>query len=149
MNGVTRRKMRGTLRPIFRPHGEKHPMATFTDYLKQIEDLQRKAETARKEEVAAVVADIKAKIRAFGLTAADLGLTVRAARPGPPRAAAAKPAGGGRKARAAKTAKGRGAKRRIKYRGPGGEAWSGVGRKPKWVEAALAAGRSLAEFEVK
>jgi DNA-binding protein H-NS len=40
-------------------------------------------------------------------------------------------------------------KRRIKYRGPAGQAWSGVGRKPLWVAEALAAGRSLEDFAVQ
>jgi DNA-binding protein H-NS len=40
----------------------------------------------------------------------------------------------------------KGVKRRVKFRGPDGQAWSGVGRKPVWVVEALAAGRSLEEF---
>ncbi|MFM2445594.1 MAG: histone family, partial [Pseudomonadota bacterium] len=35
-----------------------------------------------------------------------------------------------------------------KFRGPGGETWAGRGRKPKWLEKALAAGRSLEEFRI-
>lgn len=127
-------------------------MSNYQEYLRQIEELTRKAESARKEETASVIADIKAKIKAFGLTAADLGLAERKrGRPGRPAAAAAgakapakKPAA--RKVRAGAQA---GVKRKIKYRGPQGQAWSGVGRKPVWVTEALAAGRTLQEFAVE
>ena len=38
----------------------------------------------------------------------------------------------------------------VKYRGPNGEGWSGGrGRKPRWVTEALAAGKSLSDFEIK
>ncbi|RYX90588.1 MAG: H-NS histone family protein, partial [Bradyrhizobiaceae bacterium] len=37
-----------------------------------------------------------------------------------------------------------------RYRGPAGETWSGGrGRKPRWVSEALAAGKSLSDFEIK
>ena len=64
-----------------------------------------------------------------GITAADLKLTVRGAGKRAVSAPAAKPA--------------------VKYRSPTGETWSGGrGRKPRWVNEALAAGKSLSEFEV-
>ena len=38
----------------------------------------------------------------------------------------------------------------AKYRSPTGETWSGGrGRKPRWVTEALAAGKSLTDFEIK
>jgi DNA-binding protein H-NS len=33
-----------------------------------------------------------------------------------------------------------------KYRGPGGETWTGRGLKPKWMEAALKDGKKLDDF---
>jgi len=127
-------------------------LSNYQEYLKQIEELTKKAESARKEETASVIADIKAKIKAFGLTAVDLGLAERKrGRPGRAAGAAAaakapakKP--GARKARSGSQA---GVKRKIKYRGPQGQAWSGVGRKPVWVTDALAAGRTLQDFAVE
>ena len=52
-------------------------MSNYQEYLKQIDELSKKAEAARKEELSAAISDIKAKIKAFGLTAADLGLEPR------------------------------------------------------------------------
>jgi len=34
----------------------------------------------------------------------------------------------------------------VRYRGPGGETWSGRGRMPKWLQALEAEGRSREEF---
>jgi len=128
-------------------------MSTYHDYLKQIEELRGKAESARREETAAVIADIKAKIKLYGLSAQDLGLGEKKSRGRPAKAAPAeKPAAAaakkpGRKARGGTAQKG--VKRRIKYRGPEGQPWTGVGRKPGWVVAALAEGKTLADFEIK
>lgn len=41
-----------------------------------------------------------------------------------------------------------GSKRPIKYRGPNGEAWTGVGAKPRWLRPLLDQGRALDEFRV-
>ena len=77
-----------------------------------------------------VIADIKEKMQAYGLTGSDIGL------------------GGGLKRRknpssGSKTAP------VIKYRGPNGETWSGGrGRKPNWVVEMLAAGKSLDDYAV-
>jgi DNA-binding protein H-NS len=123
---------------------------SYHDYLKQIDDLRSKAESARREETAAVIADIKAKIKLYGLSAQDLGLGEKKPRGRPAKAAPAEKAAAkkpGRKPKAASSQKG--VKRRIKFRGPDGQAWSGVGRKPGWVTDALAGGKALADFEVK
>ena len=83
------------------------------------------AEQMRQKEISDVVADIKEKMKAYGLTAQDLGLS-----------------GGSRKP----SAKSSGSKT-IKYRGPNGETWSGGrGRKPLWVTAALKAGKKIEDF---
>jgi DNA-binding protein H-NS len=135
-------------------------MSNYHDYLKQIEELTKKAETARREETTAVIADIKQKIKQFNLTAADIGLAAREPRAAKGAAAKAGPAKSGAPAKAAGRKRGpgrpagtasaqKGVKRRIKYRGPAGQAWSGVGRKPIWVAEALAAGRSLEDFAVQ
>ena len=124
-------------------------MSNYQEYLKQIEELTKKAETARKEEVSAAIADIKAKIKAFGLTAADVGLEPKKPREAAKAAAPAKAAakkGPGRKAGPSAQ---KGVKRKIKYRGPAGQPWSGVGRKPVWVVEALASGKALEEFAVQ
>ena len=65
-------------------------MPTYKELQDQIEDLQRQAAAARKEELATTIRDIRRKIAEFGLTAADIGLA-------PPAAGAAR--GRGRKGR--------------------------------------------------
>jgi len=94
-------------------------MATYKELLAKAEALMVQAEQKRKEELASVVAEIKAKMKEYGLSVADLGGK------GTGKAAA------GRKSPA-------------KYKGPNGELWSGgPGRKPEWVKQVLAAGKSL------
>lgn len=90
--------------------------------------LRRQAEGIRNSERAAVIDELVKKIAEYGLTAADLKLSARVGR--------------GKKTVTSTKAP-------AKYRGPNGEEWSGGrGRKPAWVTAALAAGKSLSEFEV-
>jgi DNA-binding protein H-NS len=102
-------------------------MATYSELVNQAQALMAQAEQVRKQELAAVIADIKAKMKEYGITVADLG-TVSAAP---------------RKAGAAKT------KGAPKYRGPNGETWSGgPGRKPDWVRNVLAAGQNIEDYAI-
>jgi DNA-binding protein H-NS len=95
----------------------------------QIAQLRKQAEELRNQERAGVIEELRKKIAEFGLTAADLKLAAR----GGKRSVAAAPA-----------------KAAAKYRSPTGETWSGGrGRKPRWVTEALAAGKSLSDFEIK
>ncbi|MEN9313775.1 MAG: hypothetical protein RIS35_168 [Pseudomonadota bacterium] len=134
-------------------------MSNYIEYMKQIDELTKKAEAARKEERGAAIADIKAKIKAFGFTADELGLVEKAPRGRPPadgpgrgagkKAAAKKADGPGRAVgRKGKPSPLKGVKRKVKYRGPAGQPWSGVGRKPVWVTEAIAAGKTLESFAV-
>jgi DNA-binding protein H-NS len=108
----------------------------------QIAELQAKAEAIRKQEVDAVVAKIKDAIAHYGLTAADLGLSVSA--PKAPKAPkAGKP---GRKPGAKAAAK---PARAAKYTDGQGRTWSGMGKRPDWFKAALAAGKTAEELLVK
>ena len=86
---------------------------------KQIADAQR---GARSE----AVAQVRALMAQYGLTLADIGGKGASA----PRAATSK-------------------KVAAKYRDPAtGATWSGRGLQPNWLKAALASGRSLADFSV-
>ncbi len=121
-------------------------MASYKELKSQAEDLMRQAEAARKAETGAAVAEIKAKMSAYGITLADLGGKARAAKGR--KAKAAKPA------KAAKGAMGKVSKPRkpvaAKYRNAAtGEAWSGRGRVPKWLVALEGAGHKREEFAVK
>lgn len=110
---------------------------TYAQIQKQIEGLQKEAEKLRRGEVDAVVARIKEAIAVYGLTAEDLGLA-RA-----PKAAKVAKAVKPRRARAAAPQA-----RTAKYRDPDGNEWSGRGPRPKWLRAAIEAGRSIDEFAV-
>jgi len=98
-------------------------MATYKELKAQAEVLLQQAETARRAEIAAVVAEIQARMKEYGITLVDLK--------------------GG-----AKKAKSRGAVA-AKYRNPAtGESWSGRGRAPRWLADELAEGRAKDEFLV-
>ena len=101
-------------------------MATLQELLAQKAALERQIDEARREDRAAAIAQVKALMAQHGLTPTDLvGKAV------PARSA------------------GTGGKVAAKYRNQEtGETWSGRGLKPKWLTAALAAGRSLADFAI-
>lgn len=98
----------------------------------QIALLRKQAEELRNQERAGVIEEVRRKIAEYGLSASDLKLAAR---------------GGSGRRNAAPAAS---AKAAAKYRSPTGETWSGGrGRKPRWVTEALAAGKSLSDFEIK
>lgn len=100
-------------------------MATYSELMAQAQALMSQAEQARKSELASVIADIKAKMKQYGISVADLGGA----------SSATKKAG---KSKAA-----------AKYRGPQGELWAGgPGRKPEWVRAVLASGKSIEDYRI-
>jgi DNA-binding protein H-NS len=102
-------------------------MATYVELKAQAEALLAQAEQVRKQELANVVQEIKAKMKEHGLTVADLST----------------PAAGGRKSGGSKSAA------PAKYRGPNGETWAGgLGRKPEWVRAILAQGKSIEDYRI-
>jgi len=120
-------------------------MATYLELKGQAEDLLRQAESVRKAEIGAAIADIKAKMTAYGITLEDLGGRKRVAKGRKPKTAIpAKP--GKTKAKPAKARKPVAAK----YRNADtGETWSGRGKPPKWLAAMEAAGRKREEFAVQ
>lgn len=110
-------------------------MATYLELVAQAEKLMQEAEQVRQKEVDDVIADIKEKIRNYGLTAQDLGL-----------AAASGPGRRGRPAGKSNS----GGKSAALYRGPEGQTWGGGrGRKPQWVVEALKSGKTLDDLRVK
>lgn len=115
-------------------------MARLQELLAKKASLDREiAETQRKERSAAID-HIRTLMDQYGIVAADL--SGRAKRRGRPPAAAGKTGG----VRASKL---KGKKVPPKFRNKAtGEAWSGRGLKPKWLTAALAAGKKLSDFAV-
>ncbi len=121
-------------------------MATYVELKEQAEDLMRQAEAARKSEIGSAIADIKAKMAAYGITLDDLGGKAKAAR-------GRKPKVGKAAGKAAKPAKAKPAKARkpvaVKYRNAEtGETWTGRGKPPTWLKAQEGAGRKREEFLV-
>ena len=101
-------------------------MATYIELKQQAEALLAEAEIVRKQEITEVVQGIKAQMKEYGLTVADLGGSAST---------------GQRKvAKTKSTAP-------AKYRGPNGELWAGgLGRKPEWVRVIQAEGKNIEDF---
>ena len=103
-------------------------MATYLELKQKAEKLMAEAEQMRVQETGEVIADIKEKIKAYGLQAQDLGFAGTARKRAP--------AGAGKS-------------NTVKYRNATSQTWSGGrGRKPQWVTDALKAGRKIEDFAV-
>lgn len=88
---------------------------SYKDYQKEIAELQKKAEEARRSELAGAIAQIKSLMKQFNLTIKDLKL------------------------KDGKLSKGAGKSVAAKYRDPvSGETWTGRGRTPAWAAQAKA-----------
>jgi DNA-binding protein H-NS len=108
----------------------------------EIARLEKEAKAIRDAEVGEVVAKMKAAIKHYGLTAADLGLAPRAGAMAP-KATTKAGKRGAPKGKASKTA------RPVKYRDDAGNRWVGHGKRPKWFVDALAAGKTAEDLLVK
>lgn len=113
---------------------------SYAQIVKQIKALEAEAEKARRTEIDGVITRIREAIQFYNLSAADLGLSVKAKAEGPKADAPAK-----RKKRkaAAKTPA------VAKYGDGQGNTWVGRGKRPQWLRDALAAGKQLSDFEIK
>jgi DNA-binding protein H-NS len=102
--------------------------ASLNDLIAQRAALDKQIADTQREERGDAIQKIRALMDEYGLTLADVGGK------GPK-------TGGMPKKSTGKVA--------AKYRNKAtGESWSGRGLKPKWLTAALAAGRSIGEFAV-
>jgi DNA-binding protein H-NS len=102
-------------------------MSNLADLMAQKAALEKKIAEAQTQERAAAITQIKGLMAQYGLSLADLGGKSAPAKAGPRK----------------------GSKVAVKYRDPAsGNAWSGRGLKPKWLQAALAQGRKLSDFAV-
>lgn len=101
-------------------------MSSYQEILSQIEDLKRKAEDVRQQEMAGAIAEIKRLMSQFGISSDDLGFTGRGAAKGKSRGIVA-----------------------AKYRDPvSGKTWTGRGRRPAWVVDLEAAGKKLDDCKI-
>jgi len=106
-------------------------MASYQDILKQIDQLTKEAEKLRQTEIAAAIADIKAKMAQHGIRVSD----IVGKEPG---------------TRSVGKRVSTGSKKKVapKYRGGNGELWTGRGRRPAWVEAELSSGKSMEDLAI-
>lgn len=101
-------------------------MASYSELMAQAQSLMAQAEQARKSELAEVIAGIRNQMKQYGITTADLGGATGAKKSGKSKSSAP-----------------------AKFRGPNGELWAGgPGRKPEWVRAVLASGKSIEDFRI-
>jgi DNA-binding protein H-NS len=101
-------------------------VASLQELIAQKEALEREIERTKKRDRSEGIAKIRALMDEYGLTTADLSTKA-----------------------AAKTRGGKGNKVAPKYRNAAtGDSWSGRGLQPKWLKAALGAGRKLADFKI-
>jgi DNA-binding protein H-NS len=101
-------------------------MATLSELLAQKAALEKQILETQREERSAAVAKVRAVMAEYGLTLADISTRAASA---PGRKSSGKVA--------------------AKYRDPAtGDSWSGRGLQPKWLKAAVASGRSVADFAV-
>jgi len=99
-------------------------MASYQELMAQIEGLKRQAEDARKQEMAGAIAEIKRMMGEFGIDPSDLF-----------------PSRGGKAKRASSGI--------VKYRDPvSGRGWSGHGRRPDWVAALAAQGKTIEDCRI-
>ena len=101
-------------------------MASLQELIAQKEALEREIELAKKQDRSEAISKVRALMAEYGLSVSDLSTK------NPP-----------------KVKVGTGSKVAAKYRNSAtGDAWSGRGLQPKWLKAALSAGRKIEEFAV-
>jgi DNA-binding protein H-NS len=99
-------------------------MASLQDLLDRKAALEKEIEATRRQEKADAISKVRALMSEYGLSAADLSTKGTA-----------------------KSSGGKGSKVAVKYRNKAtGDTWSGRGLQPKWLKAALAAGRKIEDF---
>ncbi|MDP3131887.1 MAG: H-NS histone family protein [Burkholderiaceae bacterium] len=97
-------------------------MSNYMELRAKAEAMLAEAEVLRKQEIAGVIHEIKAKMKEYGISAEDLGAGSTSVR---------------------KSVKSKSVAP-SKYRGPNGELWAGgLGRKPEWVREILSKGGSM------
>lgn len=111
---------------------------SLTPYQKALHDIEaakEKAEELRRQEVDAVIQDMKVKIALYAITAKDIGLEMTGV------VAPKKPRPG-----MEQTGKDLRSNVKPKYRSEEGDEWSGRGKAPGWVTQHILLGRGIDEL---
>jgi DNA-binding protein H-NS len=120
-------------------------MKSLIEIQNEIESLTAQAKELRAREFDRTLGEIVSQMRAYGISVAQVrdalagGAKAKGKRGRKPKAAPAKAKASAGSAR--KPAP-------IKYRGPNGETWTGRGKTPKWITAAVEAGQSVDSFKI-
>jgi DNA-binding protein H-NS len=126
-------------------------MSKYAEIRAKITELQKQADEVYASEKKAAIADIREKIKTYGITAAEIGLEKKAG------AAKTSTAKRSVKAASAKTTSAKPARKTkaaaktsvVQFVGPNGETWSGGrGKRPAWVNEILAAGGDMEQYRV-
>ena len=103
-------------------------MATLQELMAQKVALDRQIEQTKTQARGEAIEKVRALMSEYGLSVVDLG-------------------GKSSSSKGGKKTKTSGTKVAAKYRNSStGESWSGRGLQPRWLKAALASGRKLADF---
>ena len=97
---------------------------SYAELKAEAEKILALVQQAKAQEKEAVIREIKAKMAEFDIKPEEIGLAQPKKR-GRPRIV------------------------KIRYRGPNGEAWSGLGRRPRWVLEAITRGENLDQYRVQ
>jgi len=117
------------------------PKTTYESIQKQIEKLEREAETLKKKEMGGVIQRIREAIAHYDITPQQLFGGKRAVRGAEATRSKAGPsAGATKKARRGPVA--------PKYRDEHGNTWAGRGNRPRWLSEAIKSGRKLEDFAI-
>lgn len=102
--------------------------SNLSELLNQKAELEKQIAEMQRQERTDAIAQVRTLMSQYGLSVADLASKANGPKISGPRA---------------------GGKVAAKYRNPAtGDSWSGRGLKPKWLQSALEAGRSLADFAI-
>ena len=127
-------------------------MAKSVDQIRaQIAKLQEQERAALEKEAAGVIAKIKVAVEYYGLTADQIfGSNVSSgAKKSLAKKVVGKRAASVSNAKAGKsTSPSKGVKVAAKFKDEAGNSWSGRGSQPRWLRAAIEAGKSLQDFAV-
>lgn len=110
-------------------------MSSYQELKAQAEELLRKAEEMRVQEIQGAIADIRKKMADFGLTLKDIDPS------------AGSSGGGSTGPRRSNPTKG--TKAKAKFRDQFGNTWSGRGKRPNWLTDQLNKGRKLEDFKIE
>ncbi len=123
-------------------------MQTFEQIQQQIVDLQKQADTMRKQAMSAAIKEVKRLVNLYSLGFADIGITVgspvKKGSAAPKAKKSTKPVKAIKKSPSDKRAA-----VAPKYRdNETGQTWTGRGKAPTWLTAKMAAGASKESFKI-